>query len=83
MNIELENIDQIKGWSVEKYLIVKQELEEIGKKKCKGAAIRSKIKYMYEGERCTSFFLGLEKKKQEKMCSEKKMGKQLKKLTKS
>ena len=67
LNVELENIDQIKGWSIEKYLITKQELEEIEKKKCIGAAIRSKIKYMYEGERCTSFFLGVEKKRQRKM----------------
>ena len=64
---ELERIDQVEGWSTENYLIAKQRLDEIEKRKCKGAAIRSKLKYMYEGEKCTSFFLGLEKRKQGKM----------------
>ena len=67
MKRELENIDQIEGWSTENYLVAKQELNEIEKGKCKGAVIRSKIKYMYEGEKCTSFFLGMEKRKQGKM----------------
>ena len=64
---EAENIDANKGGNVEKYLIAKQELAEMERSKCKGAAIRSKIKYLEEGEKCTAFFLGLEKRKQEKM----------------
>ena len=64
---EAKYIDLNKGGNVEKYLIAKQELAEIERKKCRGAAIRSKIKYLEEGEKCTSFFLGLEKRKQNKM----------------
>ncbi|CAJ1079165.1 pol-like protein [Xyrichtys novacula] len=52
--------------SCEQYEIYKEQLRNIEIKKCKGAIIRSKVKYTTEGEKCTSFFLGLEKKKQNK-----------------
>lgn len=35
-------------------------------KKRRGLIIRSRAQYAIEGERCTSFFLGMEKKKQSK-----------------
>lgn len=36
------------------------------REKCRGAILRSKAKYALEGERCTAYFLGLEKIKQSK-----------------
>ena len=42
------------------------KLDKIEEHKCRGAAIRSRVQYMLEGERCTAFFLGLEKQKQNK-----------------
>lgn len=36
------------------------------KKKCKGAIFGSKAKHLAEGEKCTSYFLGLEKRRQAK-----------------
>lgn len=42
-------------------------IAECEKEKCKGAIVRSRAKYAVEGEKCTRFFLGLEKKKQSKI----------------
>ncbi|KAK2875168.1 hypothetical protein Q8A73_024319, partial [Channa argus] len=38
----------------------------LDERKCRGAMIRSKAQHMLKGERCTAFFLGLEKRKQSK-----------------
>ena len=43
---------------------MKQELDEHYLADAKGAQIRSRVKYIEEGERSTKFFLGLEKKRQ-------------------
>ena len=40
---------------------VKSEIEAIEMEKAKGAQIRSRIKYIEEGEKNTQFFLNLEK----------------------
>ncbi len=54
------------GYSMEKYLEVKMALEKYEREKCKGAILRSKAKYALEGEKCTGYFLGLEKSRQSK-----------------
>lgn len=46
------------------YENIKLQIMEIEKKKCVGAAIRSRADYIVDGEKCTAFFLGLEKRKQ-------------------
>ena len=43
------------------YIRKKDELKEIEQGNCKGAIIRSKAKDVVEGEKCTGYFLGLEK----------------------
>lgn len=47
-----------------KILNLREKLREIEDEKCKGAIIRSKAKYVVEGERCTKFFFDLEKNRQ-------------------
>lgn len=61
---ELEKIDKDPARSTIKYMSIRGELEAYEKDKCKGAIIRSRAQYAVEGEKCTAFFLGLEKKKQ-------------------
>ncbi len=51
---------------MEKYLEVKMALEKYEREKCRGAILRSKAKYALEGEKCTGYFLGLEKSRQSK-----------------
>ena len=43
------------------YICVKKELEHIYQKECKGAAVRARVRWFEEGEKCTKYFLGLEK----------------------
>ena len=43
---------------------IKHELDNLYGAKAKGAQIRSRAKYVEDGEKSTSFFLGLEKKRQ-------------------
>lgn len=61
---ELSRAEDDERYSMEKYIRVKMELERYEREKCRGAILRSKAKYALEGERCTGFFLGLEKSKQ-------------------
>lgn len=49
------------------YLLLKDELSHLEKEKWKGEQIRSKAKYITEGERPTAYFLSLEKAKQNRM----------------
>lgn len=63
LNEETILLDKEKNRSPEKYLSTKQELENIEKKRCLGAAIRSRFQYLYEGEKCTAFFLRARKTK--------------------
>lgn len=46
------------------YMELREQLKQIEGRKCRGAMIRSKVQFVLEGERCTSFFLGLEKRRQ-------------------
>ncbi len=66
MKMELSRADDEEGYSMEKYIEVKMELERYEREKCRGAILRSKAKYALEGEKCTSYFLGLEKSRQSK-----------------
>lgn len=63
---ELFLLDQHPKRNCEKYEMYKAKLDDIEQKRCRGAAIRSRVKNILEGEKCTAFFLGLEKKKQNK-----------------
>ena len=45
---------------------LENELSQLYDKKSKGAQIRSRVKWIEEGERYTSYFLGLEKHNQSK-----------------
>lgn len=45
---------------------IQAEIDNYEREKCTGAIVRSRGKYVVEGEKCTSFFLGLEKKRQAK-----------------
>lgn len=57
--------------STENYELYKTKLSEIEQKRCRGAMIRCRFKDITEGEKCTAFFLGLEKKKQSNAFTEK------------
>ena len=61
INIDLDKGK--KGREDEKHEIEKQ-LETLYKEKAKGAQIRSRVKWVEEGERNSKFFLGLEKARQ-------------------
>lgn len=61
---EIDLIEAGCGHPLDKYLELREQLKHIQERKCRGAMIRSKTQFLLEGERCTAFFLGLEKKKQ-------------------
>lgn len=63
---EIEKCEEDPNYDSEKYELYKTRITELEKKRCAGAIIRSRAKYITEGERCTAFFLGLEKTNQEK-----------------
>ena len=50
---------------IEKYEAIKQELAEFENEKCKGAMLRSKAQWAQESDKCTKYFLNLEKRRQE------------------
>ena len=64
VRIELSRAEDEEGYRVENYIVAKMKLERYEREKCRGAILRSKAKYALEGERCTGYFLGLEKRKQ-------------------
>lgn len=64
--IETENAGNNVKYNVENYLKIKAKLERYESNRCMGAIVRSRAQYAVEGEKCTSFFLGLEKTKQER-----------------
>lgn len=66
LRVELSKAEDEEGYSMEKYIEVKMELERYEREKCRGAILRSKAKHALEGEKCTGFFLGLEKSRQSK-----------------
>ena len=61
---ETENAGNNVSYNIENYLKIKAELDKFEKNKCMGAIVRSRAQYAVDGEKCTSFFLGLEKTKQ-------------------
>ena len=61
---ELRRVDEDANRDLADYISIKGELESYEREKCKGAIVRSRAQYAVEGEKCTSFFLGLEKRKQ-------------------
>ena len=61
---ELSRADNEEGYNIKNYIEIKMELEKFEREKCRGAILRSKAKYALEGEKCTGYFLGLEKRKQ-------------------
>lgn len=72
---EAERMDE-EGSDMENYIRIKDELKEIEQRKCKGAIVRSRARHVIEGEKCTRFFLGLEKTKQKRNYLEKVEGKE-------
>ena len=64
LRVELGRAEDEEGYSAENYIEVKMELERYEREKCRGAILRAKAKYVLEGEKCTGYFLGLEKRKQ-------------------
>ena len=61
---ELRRLDDDVNRDLADYIGIKGELESHERERCKGAIVRSRVKYAVDGEKCTSFFLGLEKRKQ-------------------
>lgn len=61
---EMGKCDSEPNYNIEMFLDLKAQLSKYEIDKCKGAIIRSKAKYVLEGEKCTSFVIGLEKNKQ-------------------
>ena len=47
---------------------IKEQLDEQYRKKAKGFQIRSRVKYVEQGEKSTKYFLGLEKQRQNSNC---------------
>lgn len=66
LEIEVEKMENNPGYTKELYCQIKAEIEEYENEKCKGAIVRSRAQYVLEGERCTKYFMNLEKKKQGK-----------------
>ena len=61
---ELERIEGEIGRDLGVYNRLMDELGVIEREKCMGAIVRSRARYLVEGEKCTGFFLGMEKRKQ-------------------
>ena len=61
---EAEKIERELNYDIGEYIRIKEELKEIEGKRCRGAIVRSRARYTVEGEKCTKFFLGLEKARQ-------------------
>lgn len=51
--------------NIENYEKLKTDLSEFENEKCRGAILRSKAKWANESDKCTKFFLNLEKSRQE------------------
>lgn len=64
---EAEKIENNPEYTKEHFFQIKAEMEMYEKEKCEGAIVRSRAQYAVEGERCTKFFLNLEKKSRGKI----------------
>ena len=78
---EADRAEKERGYNIEEYIRIKEELKEIEQGRCQGAIIRSRAKYAIEGEKCTAYFLGLEKTRQKNNYLEQVEGKDGEKIT--
>ena len=78
---EAERAEKGSEYNIEEYIRIKEELKVIEQGKCQGAIIRSRAKYAIEGEKCTGYFLGLERRRQENNYLEQVEGKDGEKIT--
>lgn len=67
MSKELGKLEENPDHDINQYIILKNKADQIETKRCKEAIIRGKAKHIIGGEKCTAYFLGLEKKKQSKV----------------
>ncbi|KAG7459113.1 hypothetical protein JOB18_025952 [Solea senegalensis] len=67
IEVELSKIAQVPNRDLTNYIWLKEQLSNHYKIKCAGAITRSRVQAFVEGERCTSYFLGLEKQLQSKV----------------
>jgi len=63
-NIELDLLENDKNKDITNYILIKKQLDQIEINKCRGAIIRSKARYLADGEKSTAFFLAQEKRNQ-------------------
>lgn len=66
LNDELKLLDSMNKHSTTTYEFLKNSLNQLEENKCRRAAVRSRVQNYIEGEKCTGFFLRLEKSKQQK-----------------
>ena len=72
---ETEKIEKEGENDLNNYIRIREELKEIEHSRCMGAIVRSRARYVVEGEKCTKFVLGLEKSKQKRIYLEQVEGK--------
>ena len=72
---ETEKIEKEGEDDLNNYIRIREELKEIEHSRCMGAIVRSRARYVVEGEKCTKFVLGLEKSKQKRIYLEQVEGK--------
>ena len=65
LNEEAGKADKDGNYNIQNYMNLRRQLKVFEKNKCDGAIVRSRVQYTVEGERCTAYFLNLEKNKQE------------------
>ena len=67
LKVKLDTLDAsvLNENTFEEYDSLKREYEQIQREKAQGAMIRSRAKFIEDGEKCTKFFLNLEKKNHE------------------
>ncbi len=66
LKAELEKIEYDPLYNIDEFVKISKDLNVMEMEKCRGAIIRSKAQFAMEGEKCTSFFLNLEKAKQKR-----------------
>lgn len=66
LELEMHCLDSMDAISTVKYEQIQKQLEVLEINRCKGAAIRSKAVNIVDGEKCTAYFLGLEKRQQQR-----------------
>lgn len=61
---ELKEEQSKDGKDSQRIIHLEEKIKEIEERKCKGAMVRSRAKYIVEGEKCTKFFFNMEKNRQ-------------------